>query len=278
MLPITSLGLIHTVSNERIGSGVPGLDDMLGGEGYYRGSGILVSGKAGTGKRSMAAHFADAACQRGERCLYFAFEEPMSHFISVGTAEDVKAMLVWLIDFLKLHHVTCLFTSLTHGGEIEQTDIGISSLMDSWLLLRNVELNGERNRTLYVLKSRGMAHSNQLREMLLTKSGIRLVDVYLGPHGALTGAARLAQEARETDAALSRRQDLERRQREMERKREALEARVSALRLELEAEEEEARRQIEAASSKEARFLEDRQDMARVRGLAVRGLEKGERP
>ncbi|HEV2846220.1 MAG TPA: circadian clock protein KaiC, partial [Thermoanaerobaculia bacterium] len=340
VLPITSLGLTHGASNERISSGVPELDDMLGGgEGYYRGSSVLVSGRAGTGKTSMAAHFVDAACRRGERCVYFAFEEsmsqvvrnmrsigvdlqpwidqgllqfhaarptvhglerhlvmmyktlrdfqprvvvidPITNFLAVGTSEEVKAMLVRLIDFLKLHQVTCVFTSLTHGGEIEQTDIGISSLMDSWLLLRNVELNGERNRTLYVLKSRGMAHSNQLREMLLTESGIRLVDVYLGPNGALTGAARVAQEARETDAALSRRQDLEGRQREMERKREALEARINALRLELEAEEEEARRQIEAVRTREARFLEDREEMARVRGrgLGGRGFGEGDLP
>ena len=338
VLPITSLGLTHTASNERISSGVPELDDMLGGgEGYYRGSSVLVSGRAGTGKTSTAAHFVDAACRRGERCVYFAFEEsmsqvvrnmrsigvdlqpwidrgllqfhaarptvhglerhlvtmykilrdfqprvvvidPITNFLAVGTSEEVKAMLVRLIDFLKLHQVTCLFTSLTHGGEIEQTDIGISSLMDSWLLLRNVELNGERNRTLYVLKSRGMAHSNQLREMLLTGQGIRLVDVYLGPGGALTGAARVAQEAREADEALSRRHDLEGRQREIERKREALEARINALRLELEAEEEEARRQIEAVRTREARFLEDRQDMARARGLGIRGLENGEIP
>jgi circadian clock protein KaiC len=332
VLPITSMGLIHTASSERISSGVPGLDDMFGGEGYYRGSSVLVSGRAGSGKSSMAAHFADAACRRGERVVYFAFEEsmgqvvrnmrsigidlqpwidqgllqfhaarptvhglerhlvtmykvlrdfqpravvidPITNFLSVGTSEDVKAMLMRLIDFLKLHHVTGLFTSLTHGTELEQTDVGISSLMDTWLLLREMELNGERNRTLYVLKSRGMAHSNQLREMLLTEQGIRLVDVYLGPNGALTGAARAAEEARETAASMARRQEIERRRREMERKREALEARINALRLELESEEEEMMRQIDQAHSREERLAQDRQEMARVRKVGQERTE-----
>ncbi len=332
VLPITSMGLIHTASSERISSGVPGLDDMLGGEGYYRGSSVLVSGRAGSGKSSMAAHFADAACRRGERVVYFAFEEsmgqvvrnmrsigidlqpwvdqgllqfhasrptvhglerhlvtmyktlrdfqprvvivdPITNFLSVGTSEDVKAMLMRLIDFLKLHHVTCLFTSLTHGSELEQTDVGISSLMDTWLLLRELEFSGERNRTLYILKSRGMAHSNQLREMLLTDEGVRLVDVYLGPAGALTGAARLAQEASEAAASIARRQEMERRQREMGRKREALEARITALRLEFETEEEEIRRQIDEAHDREGRLIEDRQDMARIRKATPAGQE-----
>lgn len=334
VLPITSLGLVHTASSERIPSGVTGLDEMLGGEGYYRGSSVLVSGRAGSGKSSMAAHFADAACLRGERVVYFAFEEsmsqvvrnmrsigidlqpwidqdllqfhaarptvhglerhlvtmykilrdyqpraviidPITNFLSVGTSEEVKSMLMRLIDFLKLHHVTCLFTSLTHGSELEQTDAGISSLMDTWLLLRETEFSGERNRTLYVLKSRGMAHSNQLREMLLTRQGIRLVDVYLGPSGALTGAARLAQEAQETAASLARRQEAERRQRELDRKREALEARINALRLEFEAEEEEMRQQLDEAQTREEKLLEDRDDMARIRKVTRAGEGAG---
>ncbi len=326
VLPITSIGLLHEASTERISSGIAGLDEMLGGQGYYRGSSVLVSGKAGTGKSSMSAHFADAACRRGERCVYFAFEEsrsqvvrnmrsigidlqpwldngslqfhaarptvhglerhlvtmyksirdfqphvvvvdPITNFLSVGTSEDVKAMLMRMIDFLKFHQVTSFFTSLTHGGDFEQTDIGISSLMDTWLLLREMEINGERNRTLYVLKSRGMDHSNQLREVLMSEHGIRLVDVYLGPGGALTGAARLAQEAQEKAGSVARQQEIERRRRELERKREALEARINALRLEFESEEEETRRRLEEALTQETRLEDDRQDMARLRGV-----------
>lgn len=326
VLPITSIGLLHDATTERISSGIPGLDDMLGGKGYYRGSSVLISGKAGTGKSSTAAHFADAACRRGERCIYFAFEEsksqvvrnmrsigidlqpwldsgalqfhaarptvhglerhlvtmykvirdfkpqvvvidPITNFLSVGTPEDVKAMLMRMIDFLKYQQVTSFFTSLTHGGDFEQTDVGISSLMDTWLLLRGVEVNGERNRTMYVLKSRGMEHSNQLREVLMTERGIQLVDVYLGPGGALTGAARLAQEAEERAGSVARQQEIERRQRELERKREALEARINALRLEFESEEEEARRKLEEALAQEKRLEDDRRDMARLRGV-----------
>ena len=337
VLPITSIGLLHEATTERISSGIPGLDEMLGGKGYYRGSSVLISGKAGTGKSSTAAHFAEAACRRGERCIYFAFEEsksqvvrnmrsigidlqpwldngslqfhaarptvhglerhlvtmykairdfaphvavidPITNFLSVGTSEDVKAMLMRMIDFLKFRQITSFFTSLTHGGDFEQTDVGISSLMDTWLLLREMEINGERNRTMYVLKSRGMDHSNQLREVLMSEHGIQLVDVYLGPGGALTGAARLAQEAQEKAGSVARQQEIERRQRELERKREALEARINALRLEFESEEEEARRKLEEAQAHEARLEEDRREMARLRGvdrLPSAGQEQG---
>ena len=326
VLPITSIGLLHEASNERVSSGIAGLDEMLGGQGYYRGSSVLISGKAGTGKSSTAAHFADAACRRGERCVYFAFEEsksqvvrnmrsigidlqpwldngllqfhaarptvhglerhlvtmykairdfdphvvvidPITNFLAVGTSEDVKAMLMRMIDFLKFRQITSFFTSLTHGGDFEQTDVGISSLMDTWLLLREMEINGERNRTMYVLKSRGMEHSNQLREVLMTEHGIELVDVYLGPGGALTGAARLAQEAQERAGSVARQQEIERRRRELERRREALEARINALRLEFEAEEEEARLGLEEAKAHEARLEQDRREMARLRGV-----------
>ena len=324
VLPVTSLGLTHEATSERVSSGVPGLDEMLGGQGYYRGSSVLVSGKAGTGKTSLGAHFADAACRRGERCVYFAFEEsrsqvvrnmrsigidlqpwvdnglllfhasrptlhglerhlvtmhkvirefqpravvidPITNFLSVGDEEEVKSMLMRLIDFLKLHQVTAVFNSLIHGDFTESTEVGVSSLMDVWLLLRENEVSGERNRTLYVLKSRGMAHSNQLREVLLTDRGIRLVDPYLGSEGALTGAARQAQEAKEKAAEMARRQEVERRRRELERKREALEARLEALRLEFAAEQEETERIIAQEEAREARLLEDRKDMARIR-------------
>jgi len=324
VLPITSLGLSHQASSERISSGTQGLDEMLGGEGFYRGSSVLVSGRAGAGKSSLAAQFVDAACRRGERATYFAFEEsqsqvvrnmrsigldlqpwldqgllqfhaarptlhglerhlvtmykqvrdlaprvvvidPVTNFLSVGNQEDVKAMLMRLIDFFKAQQITALFTSLTHGFDLEATDVAVSSLMDTWLLLREVEVNGERNRLLNVIKSRGMAHSNQVRELLLTGRGVDLVDVYLGPGGALTGAARLAQEARERAESLERRQEIEQQQRELERKRQALETRIEAQRLEFEAEEEDLVRRLQQAEAREQRRAEDLDAMARIR-------------
>jgi circadian clock protein KaiC len=324
VLPITSLGLSHQASSERISSGTRGLDEMLGGEGFYRGSSVLVSGRAGAGKSSLAAQFVNAACSRGERATYFAFEEsqsqvvrnmrsigldlqpwldqgllqfhaarptlhglerhlvtmykqvrdfapqvvvidPITNFISVGSQEDVKAMLMRLIDFFKAHQITTLFTSLTHGFDLETTDVAVSSLMDSWLLLREVEVNGERNRLLNVIKSRGMAHSNQVRELLLTGRGVDLVDVYLGPNGALTGAARLIQEAREKAEALTRRQEIDQQQRELERKRRALEARIETQRLEFQAEEDDLMRRLEQAEAREQRHAEDLEAMARIR-------------
>ena len=252
VMPITSVGLSYNASRERVSTGVAELDRMLGDRGFYRGSSILVSGAAGSGKSSIAASFADAACRRGERCLYFAFEEsadqvirnmqsigidftrwikksllrvnsarptayglerhlltmhksivdfaphavvvdPVTSLISAGAAADVHSALMRLIDLLKIQEATSLFVSLTHGNASpEQTDVGISSLMDTWILLRNIERSGELNRVLYVLKSRGMQHSNQIREFKLTARGLSLMDVYVGTSGVLTGSARAA--------------------------------------------------------------------------------------
>ncbi len=325
VLPITSLGLRHEASDERISTGVPRLDAMLGGAGVYRGSSILISGTAGVGKTSLAAHFADATCRRGERCLYLAFEEsesqlvrnmrslgldlapwlkkgllrfhatrptayglemhlaalhklinevrprvvivdPITNFLKAGTQAEAEAMLMRLIDFLKAQQITALFTSLTHGGKfLEQNEVGVSSLIDTWLLLRDIELGGERNRGMYVLKSRGMAHSNQIREFLLTEQGIELKDVYVGPEGVLTGSMRLAQEAREQAAALSRRQDIERRRRDLERKRQALETQIAAQRAQFEAEQEELTLLIAQEQVAADRVRQDRDEMASSR-------------
>ena len=325
VLPVTSLGLQHEVSEERVSSGIPRLDAMLGGEGFYRGTTILVSGTAGTGKTSMAAHFVDAACRRGERCLYFSFEEspgqmvrnmrsiglnldqwtrknllqfhssratfyglemhlaiihkivaefepkvvvidPVGSLIQAGNRRDAHTMLIRLIDFLKQRGVTAFLTNLTSAGDaLEKTDVEISSIVDSWLFVRDIELNGERNRALYVLKSRGMAHSNQLREFLLTPRGVDLLDVYVGPEGVLTGSSRVSQEARENAALLVRRQDAERKDRERICKRELLEARIAALRKEFEMEEAEAETNTAQEVSREKLVAENREAMARSR-------------
>jgi len=325
VLPITSLGLRHEASRERISTGVPRLDAMLGGTGVYRGSSVLISGTAGTGKTSLAAHFADATCRRNERCLYFAFEEsesqlvrnmhsigldlmtwlkkgvlrfhatrptayglethlaalhklvsefeprvvivdPITNFLKAGTQAEAEGMLMRLIDFLKARQTTALFTSLTYGGVVqEQSEVGISSLIDTWLLLRDIELGGERNRAMYVLKSRGMAHSNQIREFLLTDHGVELRDVYVGPEGVLTGSMRLAQEAREQAAALSRQEEIERRQRDLERKRRALDAGITMQRAQFAAEEEELKLLIAQEQAAAGRLTEGRQKLARSR-------------
>jgi circadian clock protein KaiC len=325
VLPVTSLGLQHEVSAERVSSGVPRLDTMLGGEGYFRGSTVLVSGTAGSGKTSLAAHFAAAACQRGERSLYLSFEEsqaqllrnmrsigidlepwvkkgllqfhasrasihglemhlasihklvrefqprvvimdPVGSMVAAGTRRDATVMLTRLIDFLKIQEITALLTNLTSGDEaVEKTDVDISSLVDTWLLLRDLELGGERNRVMYVLKSRGMAHSNQMREFLLTNRGVELQDVYIGAEGVLTGSARQAQEAKEKTAALLRQQEVEGKQRERERKREALEARIAAMRKDFEAEDEEAKRIIGQEHTSQQLVEQDREKMGRSR-------------
>ena len=325
VLPVTSLGLTHTASTERVSSGVPTLDAMLDGEGFYRGSTILVSGSAGTGKSSLGAHFVRAACERGERALYFAFEEspsqiirnmrsigvdlapyveqgrlhfaatrptayglethlatmhkqlrvqrpsavvidPITNLMMSGSSSEVKSMLMRLVDHLKMENITALFTALTHGaGRNEVTDVGISSLIDAWILLRDIELYGERNRGLYVLKSRGMAHSNQIREFRLGADGIDLLPAYLGPDGVLTGSARLAQEARERTAERQRRLDLEEKKHALQRRQKVLEAQLAALRADLAGEEEILKRLGLEESERADEINRDRAEMARSR-------------
>jgi circadian clock protein KaiC len=171
-----------------------------------------------------------------------------------------------LIDMLKSKQITAMFTSLTGGGDfLEQSEVGVSSLMDTWLLLRDVELGGERNRVMYILKSRGMAHSNQLREFLLTDHGIELEAVYLGPEGVLTGSSRLAQEAREKAAATAREEEIEGKRRELERARQASEAKIAAIRLEYQAKEDELRRAIAQEECREQRLDQARVEMAHKR-------------
>ena len=322
VLPLSSLKLDHKAPTQRVSSGVPRLDAMLGGKGFYRATSILLSGGAGTGKSSLAAHFMQAACQRGERALYMTSEQspdevirnmrsigidlerwlkrgllrfyasrpgsfglekhlvtihdltttfdpkvvvidPITNFGSVGTYSEVKSMVTRLIDTFKARQITAMFTSLTSGDSgPEHSEIGVSSQMDSWLLLRNLECNGERNRGLYILKSRGMAHSNQIREFILTDHGVELVDVYVGPSGPLTGSARVAQEAKDRAEATERKQQLERKNFELKHKREQLEAQISRMRSEFELEEQG--------------LLQDAQEMeGQQKQIAPYGMEMG---
>lgn len=325
VLPITSLGLEHIVSTERISSGIERFDNMLNGRGYYRGSSILISGTAGTGKTSFAAHFADAACSRGERSLYFAFEEspsqisrnmgsigidfnsymnagllqihssrpmahglemhlmemrkiidkfqpevviidPISNLTNVGTEGDVKFMLTRLIDYLKTEGITTFCTSLMDSEEEGQSAMGISSLMDTWIRLRMFEDGGERNRGMSIVKSRGMAHSNQIREFLITDRGLKLTDVYLGQAGGLImGSSRAAQEAKETADALAQQQENERRKRELENRLKSLDAQIAALQSEFEVEEKELNRINAKESIMQQELESSRTDMARLR-------------
>ena len=325
VLPITSVGLQHQASIERVSSGLEGLDAMLGGLGYFRGTSVLAAGTAGTGKTSLAASFAVAAGRRGERVLYFAFEEspsqivrnmrsigidlaplmaqgllkihaarptllglemhlavilkevaafdpqvvvvdPLSSFVKVGNENDVQRMLLRLVDALKVKGVTSFFTSLMPGGGAqEQTDVAISSLIDTWLLVRDMEVGGERNRGLYVLKSRGMAHSNQIREFSMSSQGIELRDAYVGPAGVLTGSARLSQEAQERSGQLRRDQEILRKQAELASKRGAMEAQIDFIRAEFAALEAAALAVIDQAEVSEERLNQDRHEMAHSR-------------
>ncbi|HZL46459.1 MAG TPA: circadian clock protein KaiC [Opitutaceae bacterium] len=335
VLPVTSLGLNHAASTRRISTGIARLDAMLTGRGFFRGSSVLLTGTPGTGKTSVAAYFAEAAARRGERALYFAFEEspsqiirnmrsiglrlkpsvrrgalrfhaarpslyglemhlatmfkeivafqptvvvvdPLTSLLVAGTESETKAMVTRLIDFLKGHQITSLFTSLTHGGHaLEQSEITISSLMDSWLLLQDFEGNGERNRVLYVLKARGMAHSNQVREFLISNRGIDLVDAYIGPSGVLTGAARAAQTAHEKAEALGTQQEAVRHQRDLERKRTALERQIAMLRSEYEAEKQEVWRSDEQAGMRQRVLTAERTELARLRQADARTAGDG---
>jgi circadian clock protein KaiC len=321
VMPITSAGLAHDASTERVTSGIADLDAMLEGQGFYRGSSVLISGMAGAGKSTAAAHFANSVCERGERCIYFGMEEspqqiirnmhsvgldlqkwvdqgllmfstkrpslfglethlasmhrdvelfdpssvvvdPLSALLGAGVTGDVHSMVLRLVDFLKARSVTAVFTNLTHGKtENATTEVQISSLMDAWLLLYNRESNGEHNRELYLLKARGIAHSNQVREFLITRQGIRLRDVYVGPEGVLTGSARLQQEAKERAARLVRDQEIERRARDIDSKRRQIAAQIEQLNAELAAQEAESKLLNVEAAAREQRLTEDRNTM-----------------
>jgi circadian clock protein KaiC len=311
---------------------------MLEGKGYFKGSSILVSGMAGSGKSTVAAHFANATCAAGHRCIYFAMEEsshqiirnmrsvgidlqkwvdkkllrfsarrpslfglethlatmyrdvtdfeptavvidPMSALLGAGATADVHSMVLRLVDFLKARGVTALFTNLgVAAGEAAATEIQVSSLMDVWLLLYNRESNGEHNRQLYLLKSRGMAHSNQVREFILSADGIKLRNVYVGPEGVVTGSARLAREATDRAAILLREQDMERRGRELERKRRAIEAQIEILQAQLASEVAETHRLNREGTGREDQLTADRVAMGMSRQAGARPDKAAPKP
>ena len=336
VLPITTLGLRHKASTERVSSGVPRLDSMLNGPGFYRGSSILISGTAGTGKSTLGAHFVEAACKRGDRAIFFAFEEsqdqivrnmrsvgielepfikkgllrfhnarpaafglelhlalihklivefephvvvidPITNFLAVGDESQTKAMLTRLIDFLKLRQITAMFTSLTsHGDALEDSEVGVSSLMDAWVLVKNIEANGERNRGLFILKARGLAHSNQVREFMLTSHGVELIDAYVGSEGVLMGSARSSQLARENAAQVERRLATERKERELQRKQELYEAQLIALKGQYESERDAILRELEDAKHREKVIADQRLEIARLRRADTDGVQAQE--
>ena len=328
VLPLTSLKLDHAVSTERISSGVKDLDDMLEGKGYFRGSSVLISGTAGSGKSTLSAMLADETCRRGERCLYIAFEEspaqairnmrsvgvdlskwirkgslrfeawrptmfgiemhlvrahklveehdpdvvildPITNLIA-GSDREINFMLMRLLDYLKSKQITACFSALTSAGENqEQTTTAISSLIDTWILVRDVELNGERNRCIYVLKSRGMAHSNQVREFIIGSDGIRLIPAYVGAGKVLTGSARLAQEAEETAARIAMGNESGRKQREWTRRKAALKAQIVALQSEIENGELNFTEDKAEDDEKERQMVENMEEMAVFRKSAA---------
>jgi circadian clock protein KaiC len=328
VLPITSLELNNSVSKEKISSGVPTLDEMLDeGRGFFRGSSILISGTAGTGKTSIGASFAHATCLRKEKCLFFAFEEspaqiirnmgsigmnlqehiddgllrfyssrptlyglemhlvdfhkkieqykprvvvldPITNLVTIGSVSEVKAMLIRLIDYLQKKQITVMFTALTFNHTVnEQTDEGVSSLVDTWITVRDLESNGERNRGLFIMKSRGMKHSNQVREFTITAKGLKLVDVFLGPSGVLIGSAR---ETQVMEAALG--QELKtnavnRKDREIQRKKNILQANIARLHEEFESLKEELNRTYQEEELRKQIMERNRMELTKKRYL-----------
>jgi circadian clock protein KaiC len=336
VLPVTSLKLDKNVTSSTVSTGIPTLDSMFQKGGIYRGSSVLISGPAGTGKTSIAVSFANETCNRGEKCLYFAFEEsekqiirnmrsigidlqqhidvgllevyasrptlyglemhlvaihkailkfrpavvildPITNLITIGSFNDVKAMLVRLIDFLQLEQITVMFTSLTLNTVInDQTDDGVSSLVDSWLSINDIEMNGERNRGLYIMKSRGMKHSNQVREFQITDEGLKLVDVYLGPDGILTGSARETQILLEETGHILHSNALNRKDRELLRKRKLLQDKINSLTTEFESTEEELNKVYVEEEIKREMMNKTRQKVSDLRSGTSQSSEKKE--
>lgn len=327
VLPITSLELDYKVSSEKVSSGIPTLDEMLNeGNGFFKGSSILVSGTAGTGKTSVACSFANAACSRKERVLFFAFEEspqqiirnmfsigmdlqrhidrkllrfhsarptihglemhlvdihkkiedfkpdaiimdPVTNLAAIGSLSEVKSMLIRLIDYLANKQISVMFTALSSNSVLEQTDEGVSSLVDAWITVRDLESNGERNRGLYIMKSRGMKHSNQVREFIITDDGIKLVDVYLGPNGVLIGSAREAQELEEAAGIEIKSFAGSQRDREINRKKTVLEAKIASLQDEFESLKDELNRADQEDALRKKFFDKNRQELISKRYL-----------
>ncbi|HEY0670565.1 MAG TPA: circadian clock protein KaiC [Sphingobacteriaceae bacterium] len=325
VLPVTSLELSNEVSSERISSGIPSLDKMFGGEGFFKGSSILVSGTAGTGKTSIAASFANSVCSAGKRCMYFAFEEspsqiirnmssinmdlkdhinsgllrfyasrptlyglemhlvsihkqivkfkpdavildPITNLVTVGSVAEVKSMLIRLIDFLQRENITVMFTALTLNNIVnEQTDEGVSSLVDAWILVRDIESNGERNRGMYIMKSRGMKHSNQVREFVITEKGLELVEVYLGPEGVLTGSAREMHEIEQRTGIALRDHAVLSKDKEISRRKQMLEAKIANLQAEFESAEDELNKVYEQEELKKNVAEKARKEMVNRR-------------
>jgi circadian clock protein KaiC len=329
VLPVSSLGLGHQVFRDRISSGVPDLDAMLSGGGFHRGSSILITGVAGSGKSSLSCMMADAACRRGEKALYLSFEEseaqtvrnmdavgtdigrwlangqmryvaarptfyslemhlaimlreitrfepqlvvldPISAFLGSGQLAEVQSMLLRIVDYLKSKGITGVFTHLAHVQQAE-TDAGLSSLMDAWVLLLNREANGEFNRELYLLKARGIAHSNQVREFVMSDDGIHLLEPYLGEGGALTGSARRVEEARARRAEALRKAEAVRRHEEIVQRRRRALAQIEALRADLDADDAELKRIMQADEALQKQSDIDAESVARSRGLSVAG-------
>lgn len=325
VLPVSSLGLNHKISEDRISSGIADLDAMLTGGGFHRASSILISGVAGSGKSSVAASFAHAACAAGERALLFSFEEsadqsvrnmkslgidlgrwiksdklryiatrptfyslemhlavmlrevirfnpslvildPISAFLESGDRMEIQSMLLRVVDFLKGRGVTAVFTHLMHGqdGRVE-TDAGLSSLMDAWILLLNREVSGEFNRELYLLKARGLAHSNQVREFIMSDRGIQLMTPYLGESGALTGSARKIEEAKSRRAELQRNAEMSRAQHQIEQKRRNAKAQMEALQAELDADEVQLKLMTQNEDEYRRQAADDRIEIERSR-------------
>jgi circadian clock protein KaiC len=324
LLPVTSAGLNHLASQERVPTGIADLDAMMGEKGFYRGSSVLISGTSGTGKTSFASKILEEACKRGERSIYFSFEEsqsqivrnmrsigidldahvekkmlcfansrassyglethlinifnaieefkpafvvfdPISNIKDVASIQDVKNMLTRIIDHLKTKAITSVMTNLSHGGVTEITDTEISSLMDTWILLRDIESGSERNKGVYLLKSRGISHSNQIREYQLSENGISLLPVYEGPEGVLTGTARIALEDRECVAEKRELQEIERLKKELQHRQAAYEAQVAAAQAEFESSKAALQQEMENRLSEQKKRAEVRATLSSIR-------------
>jgi circadian clock protein KaiC len=324
--PVSGVKLDYTASTERVSTGIADLDTMLGGGGVYRGSSILLSGTAGTGKTSISASFIDAACRRGERCVFFSFEEssdqiirdlrsigldlqpwveagllyfrsvrptaygleqhllrmfrlidevqprvvvvdPITTFTAIASQRNVTSTVGRLMDKCRGMGITSVFASLNVGGSpLESTDAHVSSVADVWVVVRDIESDGERNRALYVLKARGLAHSNQVREFVFHDTGIALLPVHVDAEGVKIGSARVTQEARDRLDQLARAHDIERTRRELDLHRARRVAAVAAMDAEFELEAARLQAALDHAADAEARLAADRRALALRRG------------
>ena len=194
--------------------------------------------------------------------------DPISAFRPIANENETKLMLIRLNDYLRARKITTVFTALSSDGEYsEHADVQLSSIADTWIVVRIMDYKGERNNVMQLMKSRGMSHSRQMKEMYFTGNGLKLQNVYQGPEGVLTGAARIGQEKYEKLKEARNVIEIDKNRKKIERKKSLLEASIEALKHEYEEELEALHAAIEEAEEQNSKIKETRKEIENIESI-----------